>query len=204
MGIVFRHLSAVTSSVSLRSTASPRRGKPRGGRLSMHGCTHLICRLWRHLLACGLGHGSALDVHRTSVHYRTALRAPRRGRNFGHQSILQRSAKNALQIQTWVAWRTEALHLPSAGRALPARGEFSRRGACDPESKIHSSRILRPKISAEILAKSANPKIPQGMNSLRNFCRFEEIARFIRIEGVSLSRFPAPCQSRSIFGGTGR
>ena len=86
----------------------------------------------------------------------------------------------------------QALHLQSAGRALPARGEFkvakseiwqsrrrrdakiqiedlyncaSRRGACDPESKIHSSRILRPKISEEILAKSANPKTPWESNS---------------------------------------
>ena len=122
-----------------------------------------------------------------------ATPSPRRGRTFGCRSIFQRKREKCVPNSNAGGMEgPQALHHKSAGRALPARGEFkvakseiwqsrrrrdakiqiedlyncaSRREARDPESKIHSSRILRPKISAEILAKSANPKTPWEFHS---------------------------------------
>ena len=66
----------------------PRRGLRRWGRNSRESGENAFLSLAKCLcpppspsngcppLACGLGHGLALDVHWTSIHYQTALRAP--------------------------------------------------------------------------------------------------------------------------------
>ena len=50
----------------------------------------------------------------------------------------------------------QPLRLQSAGPAMPVRGEFLRRAACRPRAKIHTSQFLRPKKSADFLAKTAS------------------------------------------------
>ena len=122
-------LKETTSSVACRRHL-PLQGKARSGTLRQ-GCTHLICPLRVHLPLQGEG------LWVTAAHFSVA-----------------RNGRFKLNLRGMEG--PQALHLKSAGRALPARGEFSRRGARDPERKIHSARILRPEISAEISSKSAS------------------------------------------------
>ncbi len=93
---------------------------------SMH---HLISRLCRQRLACGLGHGSALEVHWTSIHHRTALRAPQGEAFAGARShaspgkALFRSGGKALCLKFYLSQS-----VPHSGINLPA-GKLTSYGA---------------------------------------------------------------------------
>ena len=87
---------------------------------------------------------------------------PSQGKDFCCQAFFSESAKNAFQTQTPEVWRDRRPSIINPqGELCPPEEKFCGASLAMRESKFHSSRILRPKISAEILAKSANPKTPR-------------------------------------------